>query len=177
MTICEKCGREIPAGATYCPNCGAPVKPQAEAVPAPMLKIRPTTVTASAIIFWIFGFLAIFSGAYSILYGTATTNGTVVISTGAATTSIPADYYILTIIIGAIIGALEVVAGYGLWTLRRWGRTLTMVVAAYFVLDAVLALISSTNIGDLIYGGIFLLIYGLILWLMFRPEVKQVFAI
>ena len=29
MAFCAKCGKEIPAGATFCPSCGAPVQPGA----------------------------------------------------------------------------------------------------------------------------------------------------
>jgi uncharacterized RDD family membrane protein YckC len=29
MAFCAKCGKELPAGVTFCPNCGAPVQPGA----------------------------------------------------------------------------------------------------------------------------------------------------
>lgn len=40
MPRCVKCGREIPAGYTYCPNCGAEQIPVAAAAPTPPKKSR-----------------------------------------------------------------------------------------------------------------------------------------
>jgi uncharacterized RDD family membrane protein YckC len=60
MAFCAKCGKELPAGATFCPNCGAPVgaatagaAPGAAAASAPASGFETLTRDQKAQEYWI----------------------------------------------------------------------------------------------------------------------------
>jgi Predicted membrane protein (DUF2127) len=87
---------------------------------------------------------------------------------------------------GAVIGviflifaALSLATGYGLWTLKGWGRMLLIVLVALGLVMNVVGLASSFaffRIGLFIWRLIVIAIQALILWYMFQPEVKRAFG-
>jgi uncharacterized RDD family membrane protein YckC len=57
--FCAKCGKELPAGATFCPNCGAPVGEAASAQPqGPLSGIDTLTKDQKAQEYWIWRLVA-----------------------------------------------------------------------------------------------------------------------
>jgi uncharacterized RDD family membrane protein YckC len=55
MAFCAKCGKELPAGVTFCPNCGAPVQAEAStpASAAPVSGIDALTKDSKVQGYWI----------------------------------------------------------------------------------------------------------------------------
>ncbi len=54
MAFCAKCGKELPADATFCPSCGAPVQPgAAAATSAPISGIDALTKDQKAQEYWV----------------------------------------------------------------------------------------------------------------------------
>lgn len=78
-----------------------------------------------------------------------------------------------------LFAALYVVTGIGLWTLKPWGRILTIILVSLSLLFSVLGLLTSMMhfmIGIVIWRIIVCGIDALILWYMFTPEVKRAFG-
>jgi len=152
MSSCRSCGKEIPPDAAYCPHCGAAVAPS-------KIELETASTQPPAVLTRVRPPAVTVSAVIFWVFGSLSFLGGLYIS-----------------IVALIIGALEIIAGWGLWTLQRWSRSLTMVVAAYYLFSAVLSLAFYETVVDLISAGIILAVYGLILWFMFRPEVKEAFA-
>ena len=68
----------------------------------------------------------------------------------------------------AIFGILGLLVGWGLWTGRGWARILAIILSGLGVVGS-LALIS-------VSGVVGLVIDGVILWYMFRPNVRAFFG-
>lgn len=78
-----------------------------------------------------------------------------------------------------LFGALKAVSGYGLLKLRAWGRRLTIALAGFTLLLTLPGFVSSlfrSRPAELIVNLVFAGCYGLILWYLFTPRVKQAFA-
>ena len=62
MAFCAKCGKEIPAGATFCPSCGAPVQGAtpgaAPSQTAPVSGVDALTKDSKAQSYWVNRFVA-----------------------------------------------------------------------------------------------------------------------
>ena len=155
MPYCFRCGKEMEANARFCWNCGVQLKPLF--APAPLLphaagvrriSIRPSGVTTLAVLYWLGAIVAILGGsAYvaGVLY------------------FLPLGSTALLWIAGAVliaIGILDVVIGWGLWSLRKWARTSAIVLAVVglisFPVGTVISIIT--------------------LWYLFKPEIKAYFA-
>ncbi len=59
MAFCAKCGKELPAGATFCPSCGAPVSGTTAAPSAPVSGMDALTKDQKAQEYWIWRLVAI----------------------------------------------------------------------------------------------------------------------
>jgi len=92
-----------------------------------------------------------------------------------ATLAIPADEDIPTevIVIAVVLGVIGIIAAVGLWILRRWGRILTIVVAVLNLLSALPGIAFAPEIAFKIISAAFVIISAYILYLMWRPEVRQ----
>jgi Predicted membrane protein (DUF2127) len=88
--------------------------------------------------------------------------------------------------IGAVVGVfllvgavLNATCGYGLWSLKEWGRMLTIVLTAIGLVMAVFSLFVSM-IHFHIFGLFFLMVRiaigGLIIWYLSQPQVKAAFG-
>lgn len=155
MPYCYRCGKEIEANARFCWNCGAQLKPLMAPPPSPphalrvpRIAVRPSAVTILAVLYWLSAIVAILGGLACVV--------------GIAYL-LPLAFPALFWIVGAVlivIGILDIVIGWGLWTLKKWARTFAIVLA-------IIGLISFP-IGTVI--SIVTLRY------LFKPEIKAYFA-
>ena len=61
MAFCAKCGKELPARATFCPSCGAPVEPaSATATAAPVSGVDAVMKEPAAQSYWVKRLIALF---------------------------------------------------------------------------------------------------------------------
>jgi len=82
----------------------------------------------------------------------------------------------LAVPVGAVLlisGVLELVAAYGLWTLRPWGWTLAVVLMAAAFVKNILQYLNDNSL--LIAMIVSAIIPALILWYLFRPHVRSAF--
>jgi hypothetical protein len=82
------------------------------------------------------------------------------------------------------MAVLAVIAGYGLWAMREWGRILNIVLAAISLLFALPGLLFSVAhahiffFGGFLFGGfglIRIVISALIIWYLVQPHVVALF--
>ncbi len=98
-----------------------------------------------------------------------------------------AGFGLLLGIVGAavvsVFAAVAIFAGYGVWTLREWGRILCIVLAALSLLSALpglMFMLAPTHFlfGGFLFGGfglIRIVISGLIIWYLVQPNVRALF--
>ena len=142
-----------------------------------MTQQRPTGVTILAILAFIGGALGILVG------GLGTICGGVLGGLGAAATrEIPNGGQLvavgflagLTGLSALVIGVLELITGFGFWTLKPWAWILGMIVS---IVGIVLALFSAIVARGGLFGAIIpIVIYGVIIYYLFTPEVKKAFG-
>ena len=138
-----------------------------------MEKIRPITITAASLAFIIFGAVTII---YSVLLGIALSSaanlsGTMALVVGGL------------IILVAAIGILDILAGYGLWHIKRWAAIMGMLLSIFgLIVQSFYSLIFAatyypTYAYSLSYGGtgspwiyIILVILIAISWKSFEPS-------
>ena len=88
-------------------------------------------------------------------------------------------------VVGAMVffgfAAIAAIAGYGMWTMRGWGRILTIVLAAISLLAALPGFLIRAPLhlfGGFFFGGFGLIriaISGLIIWYLVQPQVVALF--
>jgi hypothetical protein len=82
-----------------------------------------------------------------------------------------------------VFGLVAIVAGYGIWTMREWGRILSIVLAALallFALPGLMFMLVPTHffLGGFLFGGfglIRIVISVLIIWYLVQPNVRAIF--
>jgi len=118
------------------------------------------------------GFLAIslaVRGSMGAVFGAPSNNPLWHYGTGASGWASPLAFAIIAIL-----------AGYGVWTLRAWGRKLCIVLSAFIIVRSLpgLLVVFSRLPGAFSLGGFFLLriaVNILILWYLARPQVRALF--
>lgn len=78
----------------------------------------------------------------------------------------------------AVFAIVAAVAGYGIWTLREWGRILSIVLAAISILISLPGLLFLGLHFNLFFGGYRLLriaVNVLIIWYLVQPQIKALF--
>lgn len=121
---------------------------------------RPTGVTILAVLSFIGGVLLLLAGVG-------------LLALGGASGSAPVGAIVGILGGGSIlIGLLELVVGYGLWTLQGWAWWWGVVTQGLNVLLG-LTHLSQGGTGNGIIG---LVISAIILWYFFTPEVKRAFG-
>ena len=88
-------------------------------------------------------------------------------------------------VIGAMVffgfAVIAAIAGYGMWTMREWGRILNIVLAAISLLAALPGFLIREPmhlLGGFFFGGfglIRIVISGLIIWYLVQPQVVPLF--
>jgi uncharacterized membrane protein (DUF2068 family) len=115
---------------------------------------RPTGVTILAILAFLNGLLAIL-GAITVMY--------LGIGTGLGIIGI----FILA------LGILSIIYGWGLWTLKSWAWILAIIGSVLGLIANIAAAVSS---GDYSSNLLSAIINAIIVWYLFRPEVKAAFG-
>lgn len=121
---------------------------------------RPDGITLLSMLFWVLAILAIIGGIF--MLGAKNAIIDIMEEEGDVLQSVIDFVDSILIVIGLIafiIGILYLITGWGLWALKPWAR----------IIAIVLAIISLFNfpVGTII--GI------IILWYLFKPEIKEVF--
>jgi len=151
MPYCFRCGKEIEANATFCWNCGVQLKPVIAPAPflrVPRIGVRPSGVTILAVLYWLSAIVAILGG---------------LVYVAGMAYLLPLAFLALFWIVGGaliVIGILDIVIGWGLWSLRKWARTAAIVLAVVGLISFPIGTIISI----------------IILWYLFKPEIKACFA-
>ena len=138
---CSQCGAPLAAGVQFCAACGAPA---ASGTTLPE-RVRPAVVTLLAVLKFIVGFAWL---AVSLVC---------VVTAGRSTESLVP---LLLAVFFFVLGTFAVVGGYGLWTLRRYGRFIQMAYSFVGLLGFPLQTLIS----------VLILIY------MFKPGVRILFS-
>lgn len=126
---------------------------------------RPTGITILAVLAIIGGLLGLCgSAALFGLSGLGAVAGD--LSSGATG--------VLFGVIGLISSVLYLAFGFGAWSLRPWAWMLGIVGAGFSVLSNVLSLL--TGNATILSVLLSLVISGVILWYLFRPEIKAAFG-
>ena len=151
MPYCYRCGKEVEANATFCWNCGTQLKPLVappSSLRVPRITVRPSGLTILAVLYWL-------SAIIAILGGLAYVAGIALL--------LPLGFLAIFWVLGValiVIGVLDIVIGWGLWNLKRWARTVAIVLAVIglisFPIGTVISIIT--------------------LWYLFKPEIKACFA-
>lgn len=132
---------------------------------------RPTGITILAVLQLIGGILSLIFGISSLFFG-----GLIIASDAAATAGTEIDPGPVMLVAGVIAlfsGVLGLLAGYGLFTLKGWGWTLAIVFSILNIVHNLLSIFRGTNVPGAIIG---IVIAGLILYYLFRPNVKRAFG-
>jgi uncharacterized membrane protein (DUF2068 family) len=132
---------------------------------------RPTGVTILAVLQIIGGLLSLLFGLSGLLFG-----GAMVATDAAEATGAPLDMGPVMMTVGiasVIIGLIGLIAGYGLFTLQGWGWLMAIVFAAANVLRNLVSLVQGINVPGAIIG---IVVSGLIIYYLYRPNVKRAFG-
>lgn len=117
---------------------------------------RPTGVTVLAILAFIGGILLIIAGLGSFSLS-ATLGG----------------FFGALGVILLITGVLELVLGYGFWTLKPWAWTLGMALEVIGIIEALIYIAKGVSVGSQVID---ILISAGIIYYLTRPHVRQVFG-
>jgi len=74
------------------------------------------------------------------------------------------------------LGVLSLVAGFGLWNLKRWGIMLTFITAALNIVSAAPGVIAAPNVELRVITAIYVLVSLLIIVLMALPTERKALA-
>ena len=136
-----------------------------------MTNQRPTGVTILAVLQLIGGAISLLFGISSLFFG-----GLMVVSDAATTAGTEIDVGPLLLlggILAIVSGVIGLLAGYGLFTLKGWGWTLSMLFAVINIVHNLLGLFQGANIAGGIIG---IVISGLILYYLNTTTVKRAFG-
>jgi hypothetical protein len=94
---------------------------------------------------------------------------------------LPKAGYLIGVVGGSaflVFAVIHAVAGYGVWSLKEWGRRLAIVLAVVSLLLAIPGLMLSALTMHAFFGGyriLRIIISGLILWYLVQSETKVLF--
>ena len=89
---------------------------------------------------------------------------------------LPTDYAMIVVYLRVVLGVAGLVAAAGLWTLRRWGLWLTIIVSVLNILLAAPGLVVEPNAVGRIFAAVQAVVPVLILVLVTRPASRRTFA-
>jgi len=142
-----------------------------------MYQQRPTGVTIIAVLFFIGGALAILSGLYTLAVPIPSIPGMAVLT----------SYQVVIGIAGIVVGGLEIIVGWGFWTLQNWARitaTILIALGAIGNLFSGVGLLIGVNVGGNILsmpgpGIAFLFVAGIgawLIWYLLKPDIAAAFG-
>lgn len=83
----------------------------------------------------------------------------------------------LAVVYGDVaLGVLSLVAAYGAWNLKRWGVTLTFIIAALNIVSAAPGVVAAPNTALRVVTAAYVLVSLLIIGLMAMPSDRKVYA-
>jgi hypothetical protein len=132
---------------------------------------RPLGISILAILELLFGVLALIFGAILAAASGAIVSAASSVGLGSISSGVLGTF--IAVLGGgvAVAGLIGILIGWGLWTGRGWARIVAIILTAIGVIGGLVTLILS------IYTGIVSLIIDLlILWYLFRPNVKAYFS-
>jgi len=202
--FCPSCGTHITytekvaeAGKRFCPNCGAELNRDdifcgycgtkmgefgTERSRMPKgTKRRPIGVTIIAILY-VFGGIIGFIGGFSMMALSGNPQWyqyyiEVSALFGIYISEEEAALLGMLGMVSIIVGFAYIIIGYGIWTLKRWARMAAIIMVIIEILRTMgQPLWMPTGMGDYI-GSVILtiIIGGIIIWYLSKPEVKEVF--
>ncbi len=126
------------------------------------MKSRPTGVTILAVLAAIGGVLGLLGSLGLILGGGAV----------AAASGTDATVLLITGVLSLVLAILSLAFAYGAWTLQGWAWMLGIVAEAISILFGLYYIVT----GQIVSGVINILIGAIIIYYLFRPNVKQAFG-
>ncbi|NQE45275.1 hypothetical protein C5S31_04535 [ANME-1 cluster archaeon GoMg2] len=170
--FCPNCGAELSKDDIFCGSCGAKID-EFGAVKSEKptgTKRRPTGVTIIAILNILGGIGGLIAG-----FGMMALSGD--LFQYYLSDEVAALFGILGMLF-IIIGFVDLVIGYGLWTLKRWARMAAIIMAIIGIVCSTgeTILMMSVEMGDNIGSMILsVLISVIIIWYLSKPEIEEVF--
>jgi hypothetical protein len=74
------------------------------------------------------------------------------------------------------LGALSLIAGFGLWRLQQWGMILTIIIAALNIVSAAPGVIAAPNLGLQVVTAVYVALSLVIIVLMIAPSTRKASA-
>ncbi len=183
--FCQECGKSVEEGVAFCPNCGAKVGATLQAVSPSIQPIKkPMGVIFVGVwnVFW--GIQMVLVGLSIHILVNVGLLGVFGIAEGSpfGVGKLDEQYIIETWIVSMLgylmllFGMFEITAAYGIWSLTRWGRSLTVVLCVISILFTLLSLIfQKLNFGPIILYFLNIAIPVAIILHLSRPDVKRLF--
>ena len=134
---------------------------------------RPTGVTILAVIQMIGGVLSLLIGISSLFFGGLAVSGVANNTAGAEAAAEVGPLMVAGGGLAIFTGLVGLIAGYGLFTLKGWGWSLAVVFSIINIGHNLLGILQGANIPGGIVG---IVISGLILYYLYRPNVKRAFG-
>jgi hypothetical protein len=130
---------------------------------------RPTGITIIAVLAAIGGALSILGGIALLGLGAWAAG-----LTGVAIVGGMGTFFGIALV---ALGVAEVVLSYGLWTLKPWGWTLGVALAAIaLALIVVQAVVSGNIVNSLVGSIISIVVWLIVLYYLFTPRIKSAFG-
>jgi uncharacterized membrane protein (DUF2068 family) len=111
--------------------------------------VRPTGVSIIAILQFIGGVLSILAGVLAAL-----------------------SLHPIQAVVAIVLGIIALILGVGMWTLQSWAWTGTLIIQGINILNNVINLLRRGDVSSIVG----LIIAGIIVYYLTRPEVKEAFG-
>ena len=169
--FCPNCGAELNRDDIFCGSCGTKIDEfgAVKSEKPTVTKKRPTGVTIIAILNILGGIGGLIAGfGMMVLIGESQYY---LFEEGATLFSI-------LCMLSIIIGFVDLVIGYGLWTLKRWARMAAIIMAIIGIVCNIGGAILMMSLGtaDTDSGILSVIISGIIIWYLSKPAMKEVFG-
>lgn len=171
MNYCSRCGQKLPQDdSRKCSNCGLAIT---TSTAQKSKKERPQGVAIISVLSIISGIIVTALGLF-IIWMFSSLIG-----------SVPNQFQYLSTFVMVfnaigfgmfIVGLFSLLIGWGLWKGKGWAWTLAAILGILGIIGGIIAIpFSSINEMFFAYSLISLLVYGLILYYLFKPNVKAWF--